>query len=87
MSEINCPACAGPDEARKTCATCQGIMKVSQETYDTFIQNQQKQNSLQEFVSKVQSFDQDIAGEYLFDDGNMIYQYSGGIYSEHPKNL
>lgn len=35
MNEIDCPACAGPDNAE--CETCAGTSLVSQEVHDTFI--------------------------------------------------
>ena len=43
MNEITCPACAGPDNAE--CATCHGTSLVSQETYDAFIVERDKQIS------------------------------------------
>lgn len=50
----NCPACAGPPEARAGCATCNGVMEVTQEVYETFIANKEKQKRYQEFVLEVE---------------------------------
>ena len=87
MLKVNCPACAGPEDARKTCATCNGKMEVFQEVFDIFTENQQKQENLNTFMSRLHSLDQNIENHYLFDDGNTIYQYFNGIYSEEPKTL
>lgn len=37
MSNLQCPACSGPDNAE--CATCKGTSLVSKEVYDSFIAN------------------------------------------------
>lgn len=35
MNELDCPACAGPDNAE--CSTCGGTSEVTQEVYDAFM--------------------------------------------------
>jgi hypothetical protein len=40
MESIDCPACAGPDNAG--CATCGGTSEVTQELYDTFMLEQER---------------------------------------------
>ena len=37
---IDCPACDGPVETRKTCATCNGELLISQEVFDDFMEKQ-----------------------------------------------
>lgn len=43
MNELDCPACAGPDNAE--CATCHGTSSVSQETNDAFVVEREKQEA------------------------------------------
>ena len=40
MNELDCPACAGPDNAE--CATCGGTSEVTQEVHDAFMLEQER---------------------------------------------
>lgn len=51
---IECPACAGPPEARATCATCNGVMEVTQEVFDSFVAQQEKTNRFSSFVQEAE---------------------------------
>lgn len=44
MEKVECPACAGPDNAM--CATCSGTNEVTQEVLDAFNENKQKLEEL-----------------------------------------
>jgi hypothetical protein len=44
MENIECPACAGPDNAM--CATCNGTNKVAQEVFDNFNKNKKEMEEL-----------------------------------------
>lgn len=67
MNEIECPACAGPDEARQGCATCGGVMRVTQETFDAFMVEKTKQEETMAFWAKV--------SEYMYQNGKYTFQF------------
>lgn len=77
---IECPACAGPAEARVSCATCNGIMEVTQEAYDLFNIEYSKQQNLNEFQSQLMTHHLSLDGTYSFVDGDVTYSYSDGIF-------
>lgn len=52
MNEIDCPACAGPDNAE--CETCLGTSLVSQDVYDIFIEKQKTQEATWELQRALQ---------------------------------
>ena len=52
MEIIECPACAGPDNAM--CATCNGTNNVSQETLDIFNENKIIQEELSVFIMSIE---------------------------------
>jgi hypothetical protein len=51
---IECPACAGPPEGRASCATCGGIMEVTQAMHDDFVIKRDKADSFNEFIFGVE---------------------------------
>lgn len=77
---IECPACAGPAEARVSCATCNGVMEVTQEVHDAFVAEYSKQQSLSEFQNELMVYDLSVDGTYSFVDGDTTYSYSDGIF-------
>jgi hypothetical protein len=64
MSKINCPACAGPDNAE--CVTCQGTSEVTQEVFNAFMVEKSKQEEAQVFWGRVQ--------EYMYQTGNFKFE-------------
>jgi hypothetical protein len=52
MEIIECPACAGPDNA--FCATCNGTNNISQETLDIFNENKIIQEELSVFIMSIE---------------------------------
>lgn len=52
---IDCPACAGPQALGGDCATCLGVTEITQEVFDVFMVNKEKQEKYFLFVSQVQS--------------------------------
>ena len=50
---IECPACGGPPEERAFCETCGGSTEVTQEVYDAFLAQKEKQERFFEFQSSV----------------------------------
>jgi hypothetical protein len=67
-----CPACAGPAEVRKTCATCKGNMEVTQEVIDQFMLEKNKQEDAHIFWGKVQ--------EYMYQVGNFKFEANEKIF-------
>lgn len=62
METINCPACAGPDNAE--CETCQGTSLVTQEVYDTFMLNRERETATMQLKHALQSLAvENILGE------------------------
>lgn len=52
MEKLDCPACAGPDNAE--CATCGGTSEVTQEVYDAFMLEKERMEAtfkLQQAIS------------------------------------
>ena len=70
MSKINCPACAGPDNAG--CATCNGTSEVTQEVFDAFMIEKNKQEESQIFWGKVQ--------EYMYQTGSFKFQVNEELF-------
>ena len=63
---VNCPACAGPDQARATCATCEGAMEVSQATYDAFVDLRDKRERFYAFVFEAENVLRDSIDSEIF---------------------
>jgi len=70
MNKLNCPACAGPDNA--DCATCQGKSEVTQETFDAFMLEKTKQEEAQIFWGKVQ--------EYIYQTGKFKFEVNEELF-------
>lgn len=68
----DCPACAGPAEIRKDCATCLGEMTVTQEVFDNFMQNLAKVEAINEFWINVQ--------ENMWKAGNFRFEANGEVF-------
>jgi hypothetical protein len=68
-----CPACAGPTEARKTCATCNGKIEVTQQVFDSFMVDKARQQQAQEFWSKVQEYTYQT-GKFKFQAGEDVFE-------------
>ena len=73
MNEIECPACAGPDEARQGCATCGGVMQVTQETFDAFMAEKAKQEETNTFWAKV--------SEHMYNPGKYTFQFGEEVFN------
>lgn len=70
---INCPACAGPEEVRVNCATCEGAMEVSQDVFDTFMVQKAEQEKTNEFWNVVQEF-MYKPGDYVFMAEDYVFE-------------
>lgn len=72
---IECPACAGPAEGRRTCATCNGEMKVTQEVFDAFMIQKQKLEKESVFWNSVQNFAYQ-EGTFRFEANGEVFEFS-----------
>jgi hypothetical protein len=68
---IECPACAGPDNAE--CATCQGASEVTQEVFDVFMIEEAKQEEAVIFWTKVQDYLYQT-GRFKFEAGKEVFE-------------
>jgi len=71
MSNIACPACAGPDNAG--CATCKGTSEVTQEVFDTFTALEASEQASIEFWRNVQMFMYQN-GKFKFEAGESVFE-------------
>jgi hypothetical protein len=69
---IECPACAGPAEVRQGCATCDGIMEVTQEVFDAFMLQKAELDKVIDFWNKVQ--------EFMYQDGEFTFEANGEVF-------
>ena len=95
---INCPACAGPDNAG--CATCGGTSEVTQEVYDIFTLEQERRIATYELQRALSGLPvENIPGEEqsivvitlanseisaVVDGVDMQWDSSSGAWSEKP---
>jgi hypothetical protein len=70
MSKINCPACAGPDNAQ--CATCQGTSEVTQQVFDAFMVKKAKQEEAIVFWTRVQ--------QYMYQTGKFKFEVNEELF-------
>jgi len=70
MSKIECPACAGPDNAG--CLTCEGTSEVTREVFDAFILTKVKQDEMFEFWNRVQS--------HMYQEGTFRFEANGEVF-------
>jgi predicted amidophosphoribosyltransferase len=73
VNKITCPACAGPAEQRKYCSTCNGKMEVTQEVFDAFMVEKQKQEDAIAFWDKVQEYLYQT-GKFKFEAGEEVFE-------------
>jgi hypothetical protein len=82
IDQIECPACAGPEEGRLTCSTCEGKMTVEKEVYDNFMLKKDALTNLNAFMLRIRGIRPRPTDTLVFTINDQTFRYENGALFE-----
>jgi hypothetical protein len=82
IDQIDCPACAGPEEGRLTCSTCEGKMTVEKEVYDSFMLKKDALTNLNAFMLRIRGIRPRPTDTLSFTINDQTFRYEEGSFIE-----